>query len=234
MRPLWRRIDEAARDPRARPRADRAAQRRRRDPLRAAARDRSRRLASDRARRARRARARGLPRAPPRRRHVRRRAEGREGHRHHVVQRRHARPRADARAAARSTCARSRPARASAASCTSRRPSRWSRSSGCASPTATRWRSSCCTSGRRSSPACPARDLEEHSFYDLLAGRYDVVDRRRDADGRADGDERGGVVDARRAAPFAGAPLRAGDAVRRRATWSSSRARPTAATATGS
>ena len=56
----------------------------------------------------------------------------------------------------------------------SRRPSRWSPSSGSASPTATRWRSSSCTSGRRSFPGLSGRDLEEHSFYDLLAGRYDV------------------------------------------------------------
>ena len=62
-----------------------------RDPLGAAARHRPRRLAPDRARRARRARARGLPRAPARRGDVRRRAEGREGHGHLVVQRRHAR-----------------------------------------------------------------------------------------------------------------------------------------------
>ena len=63
-----------------RPRADRGARRRRRDPVRAPARSRSRRLAADGARRARRARARGLPRPPARRRHVRRRAEGRQGH----------------------------------------------------------------------------------------------------------------------------------------------------------
>ena len=80
-------------------------ERRRRDPLRAPARHRPRRLAADRARGARRARARGLPRSPPRRRHVRRRAEGREGHRHHLVQRRHARSAASRRRAARSTCA---------------------------------------------------------------------------------------------------------------------------------
>ena len=54
------------------------------------------------------------------------------------------------------------------------RPSRSSRSSASGSPTVTRWRSSCCTSARRSCRASPARDLEEHSFYDLLASRYDV------------------------------------------------------------
>ena len=69
---------------------------------------------------------------------------------------------------------RSRPARGSAACSTSRRRSRSSPSSACGSPTATRWRSSCCTSARRSCPGMTAEDLEENSFYDLLANRYDL------------------------------------------------------------
>ena len=205
-------LTQAARDARERPRADRRARRRRRDPLRAAARHRPRRLAPDRARGARRARARGLPRPPPRRRDVRRRAEGREGHRHHVVQRRHARPRARRRRAARSSCGRSRPAPASAASCTSRRPSRSSRSSAFASPTASRWRSSCCTSARRSSRGSRPPTSRRTRSTTCSSSRWERRDRRRHADGRADGDERRGVRSARCAAPFAGAALRARDA----------------------
>ena len=59
-------------------------------------------------------------------------------------------------------------------------------------------------------------------------------DRRRHADGRADGDERRGVRRARRAAPFTGAAVRARHPRRRQATSSSTRARPTAATGTAS
>ena len=128
----------------------------------------------DRARRARRARARGLPRAPPRRRHVRRRAEGREGHRRQLVQRRHAGARADARRAARSTLGSCPQERASGACCTFRRRSRSSPSSACASPTASRWRSSCSTSAQSLVPGLTARDLEENSFYELLVDRYDL------------------------------------------------------------
>ena len=71
-RPSGCRRDEAERDegPGARP--DRAARRRRRDPVRAAAERRSRRLAADRPGGPRRPRPRGVPRPPPRLRHVRR------------------------------------------------------------------------------------------------------------------------------------------------------------------
>ena len=62
--------------------------------------------------------------------------------------------------------------------------------------------------------------------------------RRRDggrhADDRADGHQRGGVGGAGRAAPLAGVPVRAHDPHRERATSSSTCARSTAATATGS
>ena len=69
---------------------------------------------------------------------------------------------------------RSRRARGSAASCTSRRPSRCSRSSASASPTASRWRSSCCTCAQSLFPGLTARELEESSFYDLLRNRYEI------------------------------------------------------------
>ena len=133
-----------------------------------------------------------------------------------LVQRRHARPRADAGKPHARAARRSRPARASAASCTSRRPSRSSRSSAFASPTASRWRSSCCTSARRSCPgltgARPRGALVLRPAREPLRRR----DRRRHADGRADGHERGGVGRARRAAPLAGAALRARHARRDR------------------
>ena len=57
----------------------------------------TRRLPADGARSTRRACARGVPGAQTWCRHVRRGAEGRQGHRHHVVQRRHAHPRPHAR-----------------------------------------------------------------------------------------------------------------------------------------
>ena len=74
-----RRRDEAERHPRTRARARRAARRRRGDPVRAPTQRRVRRLSPYIARSARRSRPRGLPRPPPRRRHVRERAEDRAG-----------------------------------------------------------------------------------------------------------------------------------------------------------
>ena len=91
----------------------------------------------------------GPPRAPARLRHVRQRAEDRAGADDELLHRRHPRPRHDARAAARSSSASSRPAPVSAASCTSRRPSRSSSPSASGSPTASRWRSRRCTSASR-------------------------------------------------------------------------------------
>ena len=133
------------------------------------------RLAADRARRARRARARGLPRPPPRRRDVRRRAEGREGHRHHVVQRRHARPRAHAGEPHDRACGRS-PAGARLGRILHVSPSepvvavkRLRLADG--EPMAIELlhvRSSLV-------PGLTAADLEENSFYDLLASRWDVA-----------------------------------------------------------
>ena len=83
-------------------------------------------------------------------------------------------------------------------------------------------------------PGLTARDLEESSFYDLLAQPLRDRDRRRHADRGADRHERRGVVGARRPAALAGAAVRARDARPRAARWSSSRARSTAATATAS
>ncbi len=83
-------------------------------------------------------------------------------------------------------------------------------------------------------PGLTASDLEQQSFYELLAGPLRDRDRRRPADDRADGHERGGVGGARRAAALAGVPVRAHDAIRSAARSSSTCARSTAATATGS
>ena len=93
--------------PGARP--DRAARRRRSDPVRAPAERRPRRVAPDRPRRARRPRPRGLPRPPARLRHVRERAEDRAGADDDLVHRGHAPPRDGARRAARSSSRSSRP-----------------------------------------------------------------------------------------------------------------------------
>ena len=83
-------------------------------------------------------------------------------------------------------------------------------------------------------PGLSPTDLEEHSFYELLARAVRDRDRGRHPDDRADRDERGGVDRARRAAPLARVPVRADDA-RRRATRSSSSCAPSiAATATAS
>src|SRR5439155_1173419 len=89
--------DQAERGSRARARPDRAARGRRRDSVGATAEHGPRYVAPDRARRARRARAGGLPRAPPRRGHLRQRAEDRAGADDDVLHRRHAAARAQAR-----------------------------------------------------------------------------------------------------------------------------------------
>ena len=67
------------------------------------------------------------------------------------------------------------PGRISAAACTSRRRSGSSSSSGSGSRTARRWRSRPCTCASRSCPGSRRTDLEEHSFYELLAERYGIV-----------------------------------------------------------
>src|SRR5438132_2547186 len=85
--------DEAERGAAAGALARRAARRRHRDPLRAAAQRGPRRLAPDRPRRARRARARGLSRAPARQRDVCATAEDLAAADHDLVQRGHAPPR---------------------------------------------------------------------------------------------------------------------------------------------
>ena len=72
------------------------------------------------------------------------------------------------------------------------------------------------------------------SFYELLRDAVRDRDRERRPDDRADGDERGGVGGARRAAPLAGVPVRAHEPRRGRRAPSSSSTRSTAATATGS
>ena len=135
-----------------------------------------------------------------------------------LVQRRHAPARAHAGQPHARVPDRSRPARASAASCTSRRPSP------CSSVKRLRL-----ADGEPMAiellhvrealfPGLTARDLEESSFYDLLEQPLRDRDRRRHADGRADRDERGGVGGARRPAALAGPALRAGHALGERAT----------------
>ena len=118
-----------------------------------------------------------------------------------------------------------------AGSCTSRRRSRSSSSSACASPTTRRWRSRRCTSAPRS---CPAFRAGSRGALVLRAADRPLRHRhrRRPADDRAHRDERGGVGGARRPAPLAGVPVRADDPLARRARSSSTSARSTAATAT--
>ena len=60
-------------------------------------------------------------------------------------------------------------------------------------------------------PGLSAGDLEQRSFYELLEDRYGIVIVGGHADDRADGDQRGGVGRARRAAALAGVPVRAHD-----------------------
>ena len=62
-------------------------------------------------------------------------------------------------------------------------------------------------------PGLSARDLERQSFYEILPDRYGIDDRRRAPDDRAHGHERGRVRGPRRAAPLAGLPVRAHDAL---------------------
>ena len=63
----------------------------------------------------------------------------------------------------------------SAGCSTSRRPSPFSSLAGSDSPMGSAWRSSRCTSARRSCPGLTAADLEERSFYELLRDRYGIV-----------------------------------------------------------
>ena len=209
-----------------------ALERRRRDPVRAAARHRPRRLAADRARGARRARARGLSHPPPRRGHVRRRAEGREGHDITSFSddmrtrgltpgsrtlelrddpgRRAARPH-PARLAVRARASRQAPAPRRRRADGDRAPAR---------PAAL-------------VPGLTARDLEESSFYDLLASRYDIeiVGGTQTVEPTVTNEEESATL---------GVPLHSPALLFERVTRSSdgesssSRARSTAATATGS
>src|SRR5579884_122704 len=199
--------DEAERGAAAGARADRAARRRHRDSLRAAAQRGPRRLAPDRPRRARRPRARGLSRPSPRKRDVRAAAEDRPAAHDDLVQRGHAPARdggeqqdALAHAPAGRPSSRALPQRLS-------RPGGRRRQAAAAgrrrldgdrdAPHPGGRRAGRRAEGSRGlvlrAPARPVRDR----------------DRDRDADDRADGDERGGVVGARRAAPLAGLPVRA-------------------------
>ena len=153
-----------------------APRRRQRDPVGTAAERRSRRLAADRAGCARRARARGLSRAPARQRHVRPRAEDRAGADDDLVQRGHGAGAGCGPASKTlSLTVDARPGPIWAAACTSRRRSGSSSSSGSGSRTARRWRSRRCTCASRSCPGSRRTDLEEHSFYELLAERYGIV-----------------------------------------------------------
>ena len=100
---------------------------------------------------------------------------------------------------------------------------------------ARRWRSRRCTSASRSSRACRRGDLERQLV--LRAPRSTATGSTivgGHADDRAHGHERGGVRGPRRAAPLAGVPVRAHDALVERARSSSTSARSTGATATGS
>ena len=108
------------------------------------------------------------------------------------------------------------------------------RPSACGSRTASRWRSSCCTSGQSLVPGLTAarsrRELVLRPAREPLRHRH----RRRHADGRADRDERGGVG-------VLGVPLHSPALLFERMTRTRERghrgvhaARPTAATGTGS
>ena len=104
-------------------RPDRAARRRRRDPVRAAALRRPRRLAADRQSRARRSRPRRDARAAARERDIRQRAEDRPGADDDLLHRGHAAPRHGAREPHPRLACRRLPARTSGACCTSLPPS---------------------------------------------------------------------------------------------------------------
>ena len=166
--------DEAERDPQPRARPDRAARRRRRDPLRAAALRRPRRLAPDGARRARRPRARRDARAPPRQRHVRERAEDRAGADDDLVHGGHAAPRDGSRQPhARSPRhAGGRAPRAAAARLPVGARRRSSSASG--SPTTRRWRSRRCTCASRSCRGSRPPTSSSSSFYDILQERFGI------------------------------------------------------------
>src|SRR5947207_3527922 len=199
--------DQAERGAAAGARADRASRRRHRDPLRAAAQRGPRRLAPDRPRRARRPRARGLPRAPAGQRDLRPTAEDLPAAHDDLVQRGHApawhgteQHDALAHSPARRAAFRSFP------QCLSGRRDRRRQA---ASPGGRR------LDGHRDAPYPGGRRTGRRA-----AGPRGVVlrapahavrsrDRDRDADDRADGDERGGVGRARGATPFTRVPLRA-------------------------
>ena len=225
---------ETERGARARPRPDRAARGRRRDPVRASAEHRPGGLAAHRAGCARRSRPRGPARPPARQRDVRQRAEDRAGADDDVVHRGHAAARAWCRRAARSSSGPSLPAPIWAGFSRSRPPSRSSSSRVSGSPTGRRWRSRRSTCAQSLIPGLTAGDLEQRSFYELLEERYGVVIVLGHADDRADGDERGGVGRARRAAPLAGVPVRADDTDPQPARSSSTSDRSIVAIATGS
>ena len=72
-------------------------------------------------------------------------------------------------------------------------------------------------------PGLTAKDLEQHSFYELLEERFGVVVVGRQPGDRADGDERRGVRRAWRPAPLACVSVRAHDQLGR---WDDCRVRP--------
>ena len=208
---------------------------RRGDPVRAPAQRRPRRLAADRARRPRRPRPRGLLVRRARQRHVRQRAEDRPGADDDLVHRGHAPARDGARAAGRSS-SKSQPAGAMVGPDPPRLAVRAasSSSSACGSPTTRRWRSRRCTCGRRSCPGCRPTTSRATPSTTLLSDRYgiDIVGGLQTIEPTVTNEEESEA--ARRPAALAGLPVRADDALARRARSSSTSARSIAATATGS
>src|SRR5581483_11516993 len=187
--------------------ADRAARRGHRDSLRASAERGSRRVAAHDPRGPRRSRARGLPRAASRQRHLCAAAEDLAAADDDVVQRGHAPARDDARqphpladAAARGRAARALPQRVAERADRRRE----------AAPAGGRR-----LDGDRDAPhpgvGRAGAGGEGPRRLVLRAAAYEVRhrDRERHADDRADGDERGGVGRARRAAALTGVPVRA-------------------------
>ena len=212
------RPDEAERDPRARARPDRAARRRRRDPVRAAARaPTSASRGSPSGRRSTSSSARACSSAAAGSGTFVERAEDRPGADDDLVHARTCGAAGWCPAAGRSSSRVVPAARISAGCSTSRRRSRSSSSSASGSPTARRWRSRRSTSASRSSPGSPRRTSSSSSFYELLEDRYGDRDRRaaRRRSSRRSRTRRS-PSRARRAAALAGVPVRAHDPHRER------------------
>src|SRR4051794_1618218 len=195
-------------DQAARARVDRPASGRRGHPFRAPAERRARNLAADRARGSGRPRPRRLSRAAPGLGHVRQRAEDRPAVDAHLVQRghaptRHGRRKPHDRAARdpRGRCSRARAERLSG------------RSRHADPPSATRRRRADgprdAARSRIPRPRPRTRPARELVVLRPARARLRRRDLARHAVDRADGDERGGVRTARRAAALAGIPVRA-------------------------